>query len=196
MDENTYWLIIGGTIGAIIGALFGGIIQGWITDYNNMKILHIQQNNEVKTLAVEFLNDLNFIETAESNFEDFIYNPQSDYNNLNSPRYHATIAWQDPIYPTWGMYYSNRQDISKFYPELSKELILFYGLVLTAESEREQYNNYDKLFPRDEKDNFLEENRKQNLIRIFNNMKGNINKSRPMIAQLRIKLEKISNSLS
>ena len=190
MDDNTQWLIIGGLIGVIIG----GIIQGGITNYTNMILLQTQQKSELKTLANEFMNDLNFIEKAESDFENFISNPKSEFNDPNSPRYHSTLSWQDPIYPSWGMYYSNRQDISKFDANLTKKLISFYGMVLTAESQREQYNNYDTLFPREKNDSYLEKNRIQNLKRIFNNMAGNINQSRSMIPQLRIDLQNVANS--
>ncbi|MCK9581367.1 MAG: hypothetical protein M0Q92_13090 [Methanoregula sp.] len=178
MDENTIWLIAATVIAALIGAIVGAMISGWMTDNTNMKILQIQQKNELKALANEFLNDLNFIEMSEKEFENYKSNPTSPYNDPKSPRYHSTLSWQDPIYPSWGMYYSNRQDLSKFDSNLSKKLIAFYGLVLTAESQREQYNNYDTLYPRDKNDSYLEENRKSNLLRIFNNMENNIIQSR------------------
>jgi hypothetical protein len=97
------------------------------------------------------------------------------------------------------MYYSNRQDISKFDANLSKNLISFYGLVLTAESEREQYNNYDSELLRNKYllvnyEPSIEENHLQNQLRIFNNMADNINKSRPMIFQLKKDLQNVVNS--
>jgi len=194
MDENTLWLIVGGVIGAILGAVIGGVFTFYSTDLNNMKLIQIQNKNEIKALANEYLNDLDFIENAQKDFEHFIQDPNSDFNNPQSPRYHSTIAWQDPIYPTWGMYHSNRQEIGKFDPNLAKKMITFYGLVLNAEAQRLQYNDYDKLYPRDLNDQYLEENRKSNLLRIFTNMERNINQSRPMISEIRRELEIVANS--
>jgi hypothetical protein len=62
---------------------------------------------------------------SEKEFENYKSNPTSPYNDPKSPRYHSTLSWQDPIYPSWGMYYSNRQDLSKFDSNLSKKLIAF-----------------------------------------------------------------------
>jgi tetrahydromethanopterin S-methyltransferase subunit C len=55
MDENTIWLIAATVIAALIGAIVGAMISGWMTDNTNMKILQIQQKNELKALANEFL---------------------------------------------------------------------------------------------------------------------------------------------
>lgn len=198
MKEDNKWLLITAIIG-VLGVLLGAYITGLMNEKSNVEILRNQQQNERKTLANEYLNDLNYIERAESNFENYLFDPNSSFNDPKSPTYHRTISWQDPIYPSWGMYHSNRQDISKFDANLSKNLISFYGLVLTAESERQQYNNYDSELLKnkyliDKYESSLEENHLQNQLRIFNNMADNINKSRPMISQLRIDLQNVANS--
>jgi len=194
IDVNTKWIIVATIIASFIGAFIGAAITGWYNDFSNKEIMQKQQKNEIKTLANEYLNDITFIDNAESNFEDYIFNPNSSFNDKNTRYYHSTIWWQDPIYPQWGMYYSNRQDIAKFESNVSRELIIFYGMVLTAESQREQYNNYDKLYERNVSDLGLEQNREQNLVRIFSSMAQNINKSRSQIQQIRTDLQNITNS--
>jgi len=68
----------------------------------------------------------------------------------------------------------------------------------TAESEREQYNNYVSELLKNkyllDYEPSIEENHLQNQLRIFNNMADNINKSRPMISQLKKDQQNAVNS--
>ena len=191
-NESDFWKSRKGK--AIIFIISSIIIPAFMGYLAFQYQYHQTSQQEQKFLAREYLNDINFVEFAVSNFEDYIYNPASLFNNQSSNYYHRAIWWQDPIYPPWGMYYSNREDLAKFDNNLSKNLILFYGMTLTAESQREEYNNYDKLFPRDQSDPFLEGNRDQNLRRIWTNMALNINSSRSLIPQLKQDLQKIADS--
>jgi len=195
IDINTRGLIkitlVSAIVGALIGAVLGGLINGFVADYYNKDTLQMQQKNDLKILANEFLNDIAFVDYSESTFEDYRFNPSSDFNNPNSSFYKQFIKWEDPIYPQWGMYYSNRQDLNKFNVNLSRKLVDFYSKVLTAESQRDEFNNYDTLFPIDQNNLMLRDNRNNNLKRIWNNMAGNINSSRSSILSLRSDLQHI-----
>jgi len=92
------------------------------------------------------------------------------------------------------MYYSNRQDINKFRPDVACNLSMFYQDVLTAETERQTYLYYDKMVERDPSDAALEENRDSVLHALFEDMRGNINSSRQRIPELKQKLAEIQGS--
>jgi hypothetical protein len=92
-------------------------------------------------LAKGYLMDIDYVNlTINAYLETF--------NTPGSPWYHVPPSYYSkPLYPDWGLYYSNRQDISKFNPDLATSMYDFYYKILTVESDRMQYNDYENLHP-------------------------------------------------
>jgi len=96
---------------------------------------------ERKNLANGILNDLEYVNQTLS-FQ------LSQIDDPNSPDYHKNpVVIPVNLYPTWGLYYVNKQDIAKFNPQLSAELYDFYYTILKAEDARITFNNYETLYP-------------------------------------------------
>lgn len=171
---------------ALIALLISGILLPVCVSYLTFQYTSTQNTkNEQKHLATEFYYDIDYVELQESLFEDTLNDPGIDYNNPGSPFFNETFNWVSPLYPDWGMYYSNRQDINKFRPDVACNLSMFYQDVLTAETERQTYMYYDKMVERDPSDAALEENRDSVLHALFEDMRGNINSSRQRIPELK-----------
>jgi hypothetical protein len=124
------FLIILAVIGSVIGS---GVVQSVLT--------YQTQKSEQINLAKGYLMDIDYINRTINGYLEI-------YNTPGSPWYHIPPAYYArPFYPDWGLYYSNRQDISKFDPDLSKSMYDFYYKILTAEDDRKQYNDYETLHP-------------------------------------------------
>lgn len=114
--------ICGYTIKQILIALFALIVIPIIVSvisfnyqYSNSK------SSELKSLSNGYISDLDFVNRSLSA-------TLSTYNDPNSPDYNKPTKIVTEIYPNWGLYYSNRQDIQKFDPELSSEIYEFYSV--------------------------------------------------------------------
>jgi hypothetical protein len=89
-------------------------------------VLATSLDKERKSLANGYLSDLDQVNQSMWGFLCQVY-------NKDDPDYGKLTYWTLPLYPEWGLYYSNRQEISKFDPSLSKDMYDFYYLVLSAE---------------------------------------------------------------
>ena len=180
---------------ALIALFISGIILPVCVSYLTFQYTSAQNTkNEQKHLANEFYYDIDYVELQESLFENSLNDPTMDYSNPDSPFFNETFVWITPLYPDWGMYYSNRQDINKFSPALSSSLSIFYQDVLTAETERQIYMYYDKMVERDPNDTALEENRATMLHDLFDDMREQVNSTRQRIPELKQQLADIASS--
>lgn len=98
--------------------------------------------SEQKNLANGYISDL---ENVNRTLEPLI----RKLDDPQDPDYHKPQFITVSLYPSWGLYYSNRQDIQKFDKTVSVELYDFYYELLTAEDARIFFNNYDTLYPID-----------------------------------------------
>jgi len=153
------------------------------TDYQINKILQ----NEKKQVAKMFLAD---IEYEEKNFEG-ILDATFDVNN---PDYMTCVNIIQPIYPEWGFWHSNRQDISKFDINLQNKLISFYQVVLTAEDARNVYNNFDINYPVDPNDSKVVQNRLITKHSVCNSIFNSIVAAKNKTPELKKELSIIANS--
>lgn len=180
--ESLIKLIISilGIFATILAAYLGAYLG--ISGAENQR--YDQNQKELKTIANGYLSDIAYVDYSLSTFENSYFNKPDERG----------LKWEDPIYPDWGLYYSNRQDIGKFGKNISQKMYNFYNIVLTAEFQRKQFNNYDNEFPINFSDSWQKENRMKNLNRIYTNMAGNINESRRQLNELRTDLLSFVNS--
>jgi hypothetical protein len=118
---------------------------------------------ERKNLANGYISDL---ENVNRTLDQVI----ADLENPNNPDYHKNpVRISESLYPSWGLYYSNRQDIQKFDSKLSSELYDFYNELLIAEDGRIFMNNFYTLNPINPDTSLeLQENYKQVRLSAFN----------------------------
>jgi len=123
----------GPAIFLILLALIGSFA---ISLYQNDQI----QKTERSNLAKGYLIDVEYVNKTINNYI-------MTFNDPNNPDKGQPQNFIIPLYPDWGLYYSNRQDISKFPPQLSNDTYYFYNKILLAEFARKEFNNYENLHP-------------------------------------------------
>jgi hypothetical protein len=145
---------------------------------------------ERKNLAIGLLSDIEYVNQTLA-FQ------LSQIDDPNSPDYHKNpVMVTMNLYPTWGLYYSNRQDIVKFNQPLSSDLYNFYFQILTAEEQRIIFNNYDTIFPINPSGNLTIQYENRNKVR-SSMWTGQYNRMRDcyyvQIPKLKAELQKIQN---
>jgi hypothetical protein len=134
--------ILGYTTKEVISLVAIPIIVSIVVSYFSFSF---QYNNTIvndrKNLANGYISDL---ENVNRTLGGII----SDLDNPNNPDYHKYLTKiTNYLYPPWGLYYSNRQDIQKFDSKTSSDLYDFYNKLLLAEQGRILYNDYESLHP-------------------------------------------------
>ncbi|MHB8164211.1 MAG: hypothetical protein ACYDDV_07645 [Methanoregula sp.] len=170
------------------------IISGLISVIFSIVLFNYQFSTttltERKNLANGYLSD---IENVNGSLGGFI----TEYSIPTITKVKPMSKWGNSFYPEWGLYYSNRQDISKFDPELSKDLYEFYYILLNAEFCRQEFNNYDQTHPKDP-DQPIEQykqNSGENKEKLFNNMNNLVVECYTIrIPNLITKLKSVANS--
>jgi hypothetical protein len=100
-------------------------------------------NKERKNIANGYISDLEDVNLTLTGAIQHLDDP-------NDPDYHKSMTkMTNYLYPPWGLYYSNRQDIQKFDSNTSNNLYYFYHELLFTEQTRVLYNNFDAndIFP-------------------------------------------------
>jgi hypothetical protein len=149
----------------IVPIIVSAIVSAWSFNYqftNTMK-------NEQKNLANGYISDLEYVNRSISALN-------KTFNDPANPDYHKRTKIVTPLYPSWGLYYSNRQDIQKFDPELSSDMYEFYSWILQAEDNRVQYNSFDSQYPLESEivTPELLQNRQEQKEKLFDSMIDNI----------------------
>lgn len=138
---------------AVIGT---GVVQTIISQHEidqTQKQINQTQKQELINLAKGYLID---IENVNKTITAYRY----EFNNPDNPDHNKPQEFINPLYPSWGLYHSTKQEISKFPPKLSNHMYYFYNQILIAENARMEFNNYKSLHPLDP--NFPLEPQKQN----------------------------------
>jgi hypothetical protein len=147
-------------------------------------MIQTQLQNEQRNIANGYLSDLDFVERSLTvQWNEYMASPDAD----------NPIQWVNPVYPPWGLYYSNRQDISKLDPDLAKQTYQVYYLLLITEDARNTNNNFDKLYYTDFNNNASVQNRIISRSSAFNSMMTGINTSIHVIPYLKANLAKVAN---
>ena len=123
----------------IIAVAGSGVAQVLITQHFNSQ----NQQTEQINLAKGYLMDIEFVNATINGYFVLLPDPTKPWDSNNNP----PQIFDSPLYQNWGLYYSNRQDISKFPPKLSNELYYFYNSILEADSIRLEYNNLNAVYP-------------------------------------------------
>lgn len=118
----------------IIVMIIGVCLGSWLSDQSANNLWHNQQRIEQKNSANAYISDLTYVNQTLSYYDGPVYPPSRIFNVL---------------YPSWGLYYSDRQDIQKFDPQLSSDMYDFYYELLTAENERVWLNQIANTYPSD-----------------------------------------------
>lgn len=150
----------------------------------------LTKESEKKVIANGYLSDIESVNTSLFNFKN-------DYSTPTLSGELPMSKWIPPLYPEWGLYYSNRQEISKLDPELSKELYDFYNLLLMAELSKDEFNNFDSRHPKGEFQSTEEylQNTHEIKMKIFTTMINLVNECYDYrIPYLRARLTKVINS--
>jgi hypothetical protein len=173
-------------ITVLLSALLSALVSFGLFNYQ----FSTSTLSERKTIANGYLSDLYLVQIRLDSFRDDYIAPLKNGSIKNS-------GWGTPIYPEWGLYYSNRQDISKFDPELSKDMVTFYNLILESEYYRNEVNNWETLHPIRSNQSFanysrIESNDTKSMLNIMDkNTDYCLNNLLPRIRQ---NLTKIANS--
>jgi hypothetical protein len=122
--EKILMIFISVIVSAIISAILAYIIF-------NIQFI-TTTNLEKKNIANGFLSDVKMSEYHLLRVE----NSFNDFNNPESPNHNQLIYFAYSIYPPYGLFNSNKQDIYKLDPILSNKLFDFYYNMTLLEEER------------------------------------------------------------
>ena len=120
----------------ILAILLSSMAQILIQQHLKSQIEKSEQIN----LAKGYLFDVESVNITISSYIE-------QFNDTSSPDYQKAQKYITPLYPSWGLYHSNRQDISRFPTNLSNNMYYFYNRILIAENARLEFNNYETLHP-------------------------------------------------
>lgn len=161
----------------IVGAIISAIISVTLFSYQVSQT----QKSEQRSLATGYLLEIENIEPSLTRLVAF-------NASANTTDFHP-VAPLDSFYPSYGLYYSNRVDISKFDPETSASLYRFYYHLLRAEDQRLLLLNFDIDHPANATnpaDAVFREALKKG---IYLNMMADLNLSVSEIPELKAKLQ-------
>jgi len=89
--------------------------------------------HELRKKASSFLSDILYVNLT-------LTKVLQKYNDRSNPDYHKPVRWQEPFYPDWGLYLSDRHLLGKFEFNLSHNLTMLYNRLLEDEDARKNYN--------------------------------------------------------
>lgn len=118
----------------LIAAILSAVISVAVFSYQS----YLTDKNEKRNIATGYLLE---IENVGPPLVRFIA-----FNASMNPTDFRPAVPMDNFYPAYGLYYSNRADISKFDPLTSASLYRFYYHLLRADDQRKLYADFDTLY--------------------------------------------------
>jgi len=118
----------------LIAAIISAVISVAVFSYQS----YLTQKSEQRSLATGYLLE---IENVGPPLVKFIA-----FNASMSATDFRPVVPMDNFYPAYGLYYSNRADISKFDPQTSASLYRFYYHLLRADDQRKMFSDFDTVY--------------------------------------------------
>jgi hypothetical protein len=166
----------------LIGAILSAIISVSIFSYQVSQT----QKAEQKSLATGYLLEIDNIGPPLAKF--IAANASMDAAHF------VPIHSMDNFYPPYGLYYSNRADISKFDTQTSSSLYRFYYHLLRADDQRKLFNDFDTTGSVNASNPGDAVSREEIHTGIYLNMMADLNQSVSEIPELKAQLKKYADS--
>lgn len=166
----------------LIAAIMSAVISVAVFSYQSYQT----DKNEKRNIATGYMLE---IENLEPDLSEFLA-----FNASRNTTPYIPIIKLDNFYPSYGLYYSNRADISKLDPQVSAELYRFYYHMLHADDQRKLFNSYDTDYPPGNLPVPDTLDREKFKMRYYFTMMSDINASYQQIPEIKEQLKKYVNS--
>jgi hypothetical protein len=118
----------------LIAAIMSAVISVAVFSYQSYQT----QKSEQRSIAIGYLMEIENIGPPLVRFIAF-------NASMNETDFRPAVP-MDNFYPAYGLYYSNRADISKFDSETSASLYRFYYHLLRADDQRKMFADFDTVY--------------------------------------------------
>ena len=118
----------------LIAAIMSAVISVAVFNYQS----YLTDKNEQRNLATGYLLEIENVGPPLVKFIAF-------NASMNATEFRPAVP-MDNFYPAYGLYYSNRADISKFDPQTSASLYRFYYHLLRADDQRKMFSDFDTVY--------------------------------------------------
>jgi hypothetical protein len=118
----------------LVAAVMSAVISVAVFSYQSYEI----QKSEQRSIAIGYLLEIENVGPPLVRFIAF-------NASMNATDFRPAVP-MDNFYPAYGLYYSNRADISKFDPQTSASLYRFYYHLLRADDQRKMFSDFDTVY--------------------------------------------------